>query len=141
LTLSTAGLPLHWTYDRGYMVLSTDRELAAQAIATRNGGFPLIRSEKFLAQMPASTGLHPSAFFWLNTQGALADAAALMGNGTLKTLLANREPLLIVSTAEAERIQAAGRTRFMDLVFTAMLSSRPGSQAGRRQAGANAARH
>jgi len=142
LTFTANGLPLYWTYDRGYMILSTDRDLAAQAIATRNGGFPLIRSQKFQAQLPAASGPHQSAFLWLNTQGALADAAALMNDGALKSLLANRDPLLIVSTAETERIQAAGRTRFMDLVFTAMLSSSPARHPGvERRAQANAARN
>lgn len=142
LTFVANGLSLYWTYDRGYMILSSDRDLAAQAIATRNGGFPLIRSEKFLAQLPSASGLHQSAFLWLNTQGALADAAALLSEGPLKSLLANRDPLLIVSTADTERIQAAGRTRFMDLVFTAMLSNSPARNQGvERRAQANAARN
>jgi len=130
VTMAGGGIPLYWTYDRGYMVASTDRDLALQAINTRNGGFPLIRSQKFLDQLPASSVLHQSAFLWLNTQGALADAAKLMNSGSLKSLLANREPLLVVCLADRERIQASSRSRLMDLVFSAMLA---GGQERQRQ--------
>ena len=115
-------LTLTWTYDRGYMIVSTDRDLASQAIATRNSGLFLVRSEKFRAQLPAATGLHQSGFFWLNTQGPLADAAGLLGSGPLKALLESREPIIVVVNGDAERIQAASRTRLMSMLFTTMLS-------------------
>ena len=118
-------LTLHWTYDRGYMVVSTDRDLASQAIATRNGGLSLVRSAKFRDQLPAATGVHQSGFFWLNTQGALADVAGLLESGSLKALLASREPILVVVDGEAERIQAASRTRLMSMLFTRMMSGGP----------------
>jgi hypothetical protein len=116
---------LNWTYDRGYMIVSTERDLASQAIATRNSGLFLIRSTKFHDQLPAATGLHQSGFFWLNTQGPLADAAGLLERGPLKALLASREPVLVVVDGEAERIQAASRTRLMGMLFTAMLAGGP----------------
>ena len=45
-TMKPGGLPLGitWTYDRGYMVAASDRAVAERAIATRNGGFPLVWS-------------------------------------------------------------------------------------------------
>jgi Protein of unknown function (DUF3352) len=118
-------LTLTWTYDRGYMIVSTDQGLASQAIATRNGGLRLVQSAKFLAQLPAATGMHQSGFFWLNTQGPLADAAGLLGSGSLKALLESREPIVIVVNGDAERIQAASRTRLMGMLFTAMLAGGP----------------
>ena len=39
-------LTLTWTYDRGYMIVSTDRDLASQAIATRDSGLFLVRSDE-----------------------------------------------------------------------------------------------
>jgi hypothetical protein len=123
-------LTLTWTYDRGYMIVSTDRGLALQAIATRDSGLFLVRSEKFRAQLPASTGLHQSGFFWLNTQGPLADAAGLLGRGPLKALLESREPIIVVVNGEAERIQAASRTRLMSMLFTTMLAGGPKHLAG-----------
>jgi hypothetical protein len=107
------------------MIVSTDRDLASQAIATRNSGLFLVRSEKFRAQLPAATGLHQSGFFWLNTQGPLADVAGLLGSGSLKALLESREPIVVVVNGDAERIQAASRTRLMSMLFTTMLAGQP----------------
>ena len=118
-------LTLTWTYDRGYMIVSTDRGLASQAIAVRDSGLFLVRSAKFRDQLPAATGLHQSGFFWLNTQGPLADAAGLLGSGSLKALLESREPIVIVVNGDAERIQAASRTRLMSMLFTTMLAGEP----------------
>ena len=75
-TLKPGGLPLGitWTYDAGYMVAASDRAVAERAIATRNGGSPLVWSPEFLGQLPSSAGLHPSAFAWLNTKGAFGIA-------------------------------------------------------------------
>jgi ferric-dicitrate binding protein FerR (iron transport regulator) len=126
LRSSNSNITLNWTYDRGYMIVSADRGLAAQAIATRSGGgFPLIHSVRFQGQLPASVGLHQSGFAWLNTQGALADVAGLLGAGQLKTVLGSREPILVVVDAERERIRAASRTRLMSMIFTAMLAGGP----------------
>jgi ferric-dicitrate binding protein FerR (iron transport regulator) len=118
------GPVLTWTYDQGYMIFSTDRDLAIEAISARASGLSLTSSAKFQAQLPASTSLHQSGFFWLNTQGPLADAAALAGPGPLQSLLASREPILVVVNGDTERIQAASRTRLMNALFTTMLAGR-----------------
>ncbi len=115
-------LALYWTYDRGYWVLSLDRGLAAQAIATRASGLPLVRSDAFRAQLPASMGLHQSGFFWFNPQGPLADVAAVFGGDTLKSLLQSREPILAVVNGETERIRLASRTRLMSMLLTTMMA-------------------
>jgi hypothetical protein len=125
MTLRPAGgaaFALTWTYDRGYMIASTDRDLASQAIATRSSGLFLVASAKFRAQIPTSSIVHQSGFFWLNVQGPLADAAALLGSEALKTALENREPILVVVNGEAERIQVASRTRIISMLFTTMLA-------------------
>ena len=59
-TIKAGGLPfgVTWTYDRGYMVAASDRASAERAIATRNGGSPLVWSPEFLGQLPSSAG-HP----------------------------------------------------------------------------------
>src|SRR4029450_13056304 len=86
--MKPGGLPLGitWTYDRGYMVTASDRGVAERAIATRNGGSPLVWSPEFLGQLPSSAGLHPSAFVWLNTKGALGILSALTPNPALSEL-------------------------------------------------------
>lgn len=126
LKSAAAQVTFWWTYDRGYMVASTDRAVAAQAIATRSGGFPLIRSTSFQQQIPGGAGLHSSGFVWVNTKGALTDFAAMAPEGAIRTLLENRDPILIVLNGETERISAVSRTRLTSLVLDAMLAAGAG---------------
>jgi hypothetical protein len=122
-TIKPGGVPLGitWTYDRGYMVAGSDRGCAERAIGTRNGGSPLVWSPDFLAQLPSSAGLHPSAFGWLNTKGALGILSALAPSPALEKLVAARDPILVVFDGSAEQIHAASRTRITGLIMDAML--------------------
>jgi len=113
-----------WTYDRGYLVLASDLGVGSRAIATRNGGLPLVRSPLFQQQLPSSSGLHPSAFAWLNTKGALQGLAALLPNPELQKLMNARDPILVVLNGTTEQIHAASRTRITGLVMDAMLLNR-----------------
>ena len=122
-TMKPGGLPIGivWTYDRGYMVAASDRGVAERAIATRNGGFPLVWSPEFLGQLPSSAGLHPAAFAWLNTKGALGILSSLAPSPALGELMAGRDPILVVFDGTPERIHAASRTRISGLIMDAML--------------------
>jgi hypothetical protein len=111
-----------WTYDRGYLVAGADRGVVARAIATRNGGFPLIWSAAFRQQMPGSTGLHASGFLWVNAKGALEELSGFVSQESFKALLAHREPLLVVVNGETEQIRAASRTRISSLLLEFMLA-------------------
>src|SRR5690606_2772510 len=97
-TVTAGSLPfgVTWTYDRGYLVAASDRATAERAIATRNGGSPLVWSQAFQSQLPVSAGLHPSAFAWLNTQGAFEMFSALAPSPAAASLLAARDPMLVV---------------------------------------------
>ena len=110
-TMKPGGLPLSiiWTYDRGYLVAASDRGAAERAIATRNGGSPLVWSPEFLGQLPSSAGLHPSAFAWLNAKGALGMLATLAASPALAELAAGRDPILVVFDGTPEQIHAASR--------------------------------
>ncbi|MBM3811957.1 MAG: hypothetical protein FJW20_10030 [Acidimicrobiia bacterium] len=125
LKTNSSPITLFWTYDRGYMIASTDRALAARAITVRDTGPQLVRSARFRSQQPSTGGLHYSGFFWLNTEGAIADVAAFFTSGALKNLLANREPTLVVFDGETERIHAASRTRLTSLIMDLMLFAGP----------------
>ena len=92
-----------------------------RAIATRNGGSPLVWSAAFQQQLPSSAGLHPSAFAWLNTKGALQGFAALVPNPALQKLIAERDPILVVFNGTTEQIHAASRTRLSGLIMDMML--------------------
>jgi hypothetical protein len=121
--MKPGGLPLGivWTYDRGYMVAASDRGVGERAIATRNGGSPLVWSPAFLGQLPSSAGLHPSAFAWLNAKGALGIVSGLTSSPALAKLLAGRDPILVVFDGTPEQIRAASRTRISGLIMDAML--------------------
>ncbi len=122
-TIKPGGVPLAitWTYDRGYMVAGSDRAVAARAIATRNGGSQLVWSPDFLGQLPSSAGLHPSAFGWLNTKGALGFLSVLAPSPALEKLVAGHDPILVVFDGTAEQIHAASRTRITGLIMDVML--------------------
>ena len=121
--MRTEGLPLGiiWTYDAGYMVAGTDRAVAERAIATRNGGFPLVWSSDFLRQLPSSAGLYPSAFAWLNTRGAGAMLSPLAPSPALGELMARRDPILVVFDGAAGQIRAASHTHISGLIMDLML--------------------
>jgi hypothetical protein len=125
-TMKAGGLPfgVTWTYDRGYMVAASDRASAERAIATRNGGSQLVWSPAFLAQLPSSAGLHPSAFAWLNAKGAFGVFSALARArrwrscwpgatrcSSCSTERRNR------STPPAARISSRGRDLIMDVML------------------------
>jgi ferric-dicitrate binding protein FerR (iron transport regulator) len=122
-TLKPGGVPfvLTWTYDGGYMVAASDRAVAERAIATRNGGSQLVWSAAFLGQIPSSAGLHPSAFGWLNTKGALDILAAFTPNPALSELVGARDPILVVFNGTPDQIHAASRTRITGLIANVML--------------------
>jgi hypothetical protein len=122
-TMKPGGLPLGvtWTYDGGYMVAASDRAVAERAIATRNGGSPLVWSRAFLDQLPSSAGLHPPAFAWVNAKGALGMLSTLSSNPAVGELAAGRDPILVMFDASPERIHAASRTRITGLIMDAML--------------------
>jgi hypothetical protein len=65
--------------------------------------------------------MHPSAFAWLNTKGALGMFSSLAPNPALTRLLAERNPVLVVFDGTAEQIHAASRTRLSGLIMDAML--------------------
>jgi hypothetical protein len=103
------------------MVAASDRAVAERAIATRNGGSQLVWSAAFLGQIPSSAGLHPSAFGWLNTKGALDILAAFTPNPALSELVGARDPILVVFNGTPDQIHAASRTRITGLIANVML--------------------
>jgi len=122
-TLTVGGLPfgVTWTYDGSYLVAASDRGAAERAIATRNGGAALVWSAAFQAQLPASSGIHPSAFGWLNTKGAADILSVLSQNPGVNGLLAEHDPVLVVFDGKPDEIHVASRTRLSSAIIDAML--------------------
>jgi hypothetical protein len=129
-TLRAGSLPIGvtWTYEGGYMVSASDRGSAERAIATRYGGTALVWTSAFQNQLPASAGIHPSAFAWVNTKGALGIFSTLTQNPAAASLLAERDPVLVVFDGKLEQIHAASRARLSGTIMDAMLL---GSLSGR----------
>jgi hypothetical protein len=78
-------------------------------------------SSAFQAQLPASSAIHPSAFAWVNTKGALEMFSALSPNPAVSALLAERDPVLIVFDGKPEQIHVASRTRLSGAIIDAMM--------------------
>jgi hypothetical protein len=122
-TVKAEGLPfgVTWTYDGGYLVAASDRATAQRAIDTRNGGAALIWSPAFQGQLPASAGMHPSAFAWLNAKGALGMLSTASPRTAVTDLLNERDPMLVVFNGTAQQIQASSQTRLSGVIVDAML--------------------
>jgi hypothetical protein len=118
---STQTVAITWTYDRGYLVAGSDRGVATRAVATRNGGLPLVWSPEFQQQFSASSGVHPSGFAWLNTRGTLGSLASLIPNSPLQKLVAERDPILVTFSGTMEQIRAVSRTRLSGMVLNTLL--------------------
>src|SRR4029453_11905631 len=108
-------------YERGSVVAAAEGAAAERAIATQNGGSALVWSPEFLGQLPASAGLHPSAFAWLNTKGALGILSALTSNPAVDELAAGRDPVLVLFDGTPDQIPAPSRTRVSGLIMEMML--------------------
>ena len=122
-TIRSTAVPVEitWTYDEGYIVAGSDRGVVLRAIATRHGGSPLVWSQAFQQQLPASAGLHPSGFGWLNTGGAFKGLEGLASNPALQRLLVERDPVLVVFDGSAEQIRAVSRTPVTSLLMNTIL--------------------
>lgn len=122
-SIKGAGLPfgVTWAYDGGYMVMGSDRASAERAIATRNGGAALVWSSQFRGLLPASAGIHPSAFGWLNTKGALGAFSAFVSSPALSELMNERDPILVVFNGTPNQIHAASRARLTGAIMNVML--------------------
>jgi hypothetical protein len=122
-TLKAGGLPfgVTWTYDGGYLVAGSDRATAERALAARNGGSALVWSSAFQSQLPASGDLHPPAFAWLNTKGALGLLAAFSSSQSANGLLDDHDPLLVVFDAKPAEINVVSRTRLSGAIIDAMM--------------------
>ncbi|MCX6607738.1 MAG: FecR family protein [Acidobacteria bacterium] len=125
LQIAGQSIQLHWTFDRGYLVQGGDRAVVQRAVATRSGGFPLVRSAKYRAQQPSASGLHQSGFLWINVGDAFGNLAGLVENPSYRKLLENREPSLLTFTGETERIRSASRTRISSLLLDMFLTQGP----------------
>lgn len=119
-----------WTYHGGFLVAGPDRSTVERAIATRESGLTLAQNAAFRSLLPASTGVHPAGFLWIQVGDSVRQLASSIANPAVKTLLENRGPALVAFSGDGERIRAASRTSFASLLLDAMLASGAQSVSG-----------
>ncbi|MFC1838083.1 FecR domain-containing protein [Thermodesulfobacteriota bacterium] len=119
---------LYWTYDRGYLVVSTDRGLADRAISIRDSGPKLIHSSGFKQRLPVNTGLHNSGLFWFNNNGVLSEVASMIQNPVISELIDSTESSLVMVNVEMEKIRIAShsRVRLSSIFLSTLLTHTPG---------------
>jgi hypothetical protein len=72
---------------------------------------------------------------WLNTKGALEMFSMLAPNPAATSLLAERDPMLVVFDVKPEQIHAASRTRLSGVILDMMvLESLSGTREGLQSA-------
>ncbi len=146
LTAEASPATVTWTYHGVFLVAGPDRATVERAIATRESGLTLVQHPEFRTLLPASTGVHPAGFLWLNAADSIRQLASGLSSPALKTLLANRGPALVTFTSDGERIRAASRSSFASLLLDAMLAggaqsvSGPAARQARRERNAAARR-
>jgi hypothetical protein len=113
-----------WTYDRGYVIAGSNRGAATKALATRNGGSPLIFSSAFQQQLPVSAGLYPSGFLWLDLKSTLQGLPIPIPIPAIQKLIAGGEPILVAFNGTMEQINVVSRTRLSGLMTSIMLLGR-----------------
>jgi hypothetical protein len=122
ISSADAGTPdIVWTYDRGYMLVSTDEASIMRAIGVRDSAGSLIRSSRFQQQYPGGGNLHNSGFMWLDVS-RVGEIAASMGQ-EVAGMAAGADPILVVLTGEADSLRWATRSRLTSLIFDLLLAS------------------
>ena len=128
LKRGSSQVTLYWTYDRGYMIASTDRTLADRAIDIRDSGLQLTRSSEFQQYLPANAGLHSSGFLWFNNNEVLTEIASMIQDPEITRLIDSSEPTLVMVSAEDEQIRVVSHSRLhlTGLFLGALLHKVPG---------------
>lgn len=119
---------LHFTYDSGYVLGGTTRELLVKALQTRASTLSLPRSQRFRALLAADAQVNASAVLYANLATAMQAASALSTDikQTLNSL-ANAEPVLITAYAGPDSIQVTSTTGFLGLGLDTLFAAGQGA--------------
>jgi hypothetical protein len=110
-----SGLPLdvHYAFVDGYLVAATTRAFVSHAIAVRESGRSVSRSDRLTAMLPADGRTYVSALLYQNLSVGMP-WDGLMGllspeqQQSFEALAAQARPTLIYAYGEEDRIQVAG---------------------------------
>lgn len=127
LKLAQMAQELHFTYDAGYVLGATSRDLLRKALQTRSSTLSLPRSQRFRALLAADAQVNASAVLYANLSAALQAAATVSSNlQQTFSALASSEPVLITAYAGPESIQVTSTTGFLGLGFDTLFAAGQG---------------
>ena len=110
-------LEVNYTYTNGYMIVGPSRALVERSVTARENGLSLLRSQKFIAGLPADGNANFSAVFYHNIGGlvpaGLTGAADKLPSGpqeAVKAIAADMKPTLAYAYAQGDGITFAANT-------------------------------
>jgi hypothetical protein len=102
-------LEVNYTYANGYLIVGPSRALVERSLRARDNGLSLLRSQKFMAGLPADGNANFSAVFYHNLGGlvpaGLANTAANLPSGpqqAVKAITADMPPTLAYAYAQGD---------------------------------------
>jgi hypothetical protein len=108
---------VNYTYANGYMIVGPSRGLVERALLAHDSGSSLLRSQKFIAGLPADGNANFSAVFYHNLGGlvpaGLASTAENLPSGpqqAVKAITADMAPTLAYAYAQGDTITFAANT-------------------------------
>ncbi|HLA12919.1 MAG TPA: FecR domain-containing protein [Pyrinomonadaceae bacterium] len=114
------GLEVNYTYVNGYMVVGPTRALVERSVRAQSQNYSLLRSQKFIAGLPADGNANFSAVFYHNLAplvqpfaDKIAGAAGNLPQGpqnAIKSLAADMPPTLAYAYAREDSITFAANT-------------------------------
>ena len=110
-------IEVNYTYANGYMIVGPSRALVERAILAHDSGSSLLRSQQFMAGLPADGNANFSAIFYHNLGGlvpaGLASTAQSLPSGpqqAVKAITADMAPTLAYAYAQGDSITFAANT-------------------------------
>ena len=110
-------LEVNYTFVDGYLIVGPSRALVERSLRARENGSSLLRSQKFIAGLPADGNANFSAVFYHNIAGlvpaGLASTADKLPSGpqqAMKAIAADMQPTLAYAYAQGDSITFAANT-------------------------------
>jgi hypothetical protein len=114
LRSGTTTFELHYTFADGYLVAAPSRAFVKRALAVRESGRSVSRSDRFASMLAADGRTHVSALLYQNVGASGLPLLDLLGalpaerRQALEALAAQARPTLVYAYGEEDRIQVAG---------------------------------
>ncbi len=114
------GVELNYTYSNGYMIVGPSRAMVERSVRSRDGGYTLLHSAKFIAGLPADGNTNFSAVFYHNLAPLVQPFADRISNTAnslpqeqqqaVRAMAASMPPTLAYAYAQGDSITFAANT-------------------------------